>query len=339
MSTGSKRLRGEIVQWGARAFERRLVSGWGGNISCRLGKERYLITRQHAALGFLKNEDIVEIDTQGRSKNPGEHPSSETKLHLAVYGATDAGAIVHVHPPAVIAYSMGGQPFVPGSFEEKYTVGEVPVIPQDTPTVTEPACVVEALKLHPVVILQRHGTVAYGKDLMEAFLVTDLLEEAVQCHFWRRDVKDVPPGETARAVRPRADGGGCALFSREHIEAMRKVVNDDDVFQSLGRDKHLTTSLTMALEDEGLQWTFHFNEGTIASTDGERGEFVISGSREWWEAVFQKNFDPFLATQQGKLKLVHGEIWRLAQWFKPFQRGFELWQAIPTKQASSPVRG
>ena len=194
----------------------------------------------------------------------------------------------------------------------------------------------EELKLHPIVILERHGTVAYGQDLMEAFLLTDLLEEAVQCHFWARDSKKNPREETARTVLPRADGGGHALFSREHIEEMVKVVNDDGAFQSLGRDKHLTTSLTMALEDEALQWTFHFNEGTIASFDGERGEFVISGSREWWEAVFQKNFDPFLATQQGKLKLVHGEIWRLAQWFKPFQRGFELWQAIPTKQASSP---
>ena len=53
---------------------------------------------------------------------------------------------------------------MPVSFEEKYTIGEVPIIPQDTPTVTQPEKVVEELKYHPVVIIKGHGTVAIGKD-------------------------------------------------------------------------------------------------------------------------------------------------------------------------------
>ena len=112
-------------------------------------------------------------------------PLSETPLHLAVYKGTEAQAIVHVHPPMVLAFSLTHESFVPVSFEEKYTIGEVAIIPQDTPTVTKPQQVVEELKYHPVVIIKGHGTVAIGKNLQEAFLLTDLLEEAVHCQFFQ----------------------------------------------------------------------------------------------------------------------------------------------------------
>jgi len=331
MADVSKGSRAAIVRWGLKVFERHLVSGWGGNISSRFGKDRYLITRQHAALGFLSTKDIVEIDAKGRALNRTQHPSSETAMHLAIYAATDAQAIVHVHPPGVIGYCQERASFVPLSFEEKYTLGEVPVVPQDTPTVTEPARVVAELRLHPVVILQGHGTVAYGKSLQDAFLMTDLLEEAVHCQIWSQSKTTTRKQAPAKPLRKK-QAATLPLFSRDHVSAMMDKVNEDATFRKEGREKHLTTSLTMSVEDESLEWTFHFDQGKIVKLDDQRpGEFVIRGKKEWWAAVFQKSFDPFLATQQGKLQLVHGEIWQLSQWFKPFQRGFELWQAIPTK--------
>jgi ribulose-5-phosphate 4-epimerase/fuculose-1-phosphate aldolase len=38
----------EIIKWGKLLFDRRLISGWGGNLSCRDGKAQFLITAQHA---------------------------------------------------------------------------------------------------------------------------------------------------------------------------------------------------------------------------------------------------------------------------------------------------
>jgi len=262
--------------------------------------------------------------------NPTQHPSSETPMHLAIYAATDAKAILHVHPPAVIAHCQGRYSFVPLSFEEKYTLGEVPVVPQDTPTVTKPERVVEEIRLHPVVILQGHGTVAFGQDLQEAFLLTDLLEEAVHSQLWSQAPAAERKQAPSKPARKRK-GATFSLFSREHISAMVDKVNNDAIFQREGKEKQLTTSLTMSVQDESLEWTLYFDKGKIVRMDDHRaGEFIIRGKKEWWQAVFQKGYDPFVATQQGKLKLVHGEIWRLSQWFKPFQRGFELWQGIPT---------
>jgi len=330
-----RRIEREIIHFGKLLFERRLISGWGGNISCRLAKDRFLITGQHTSLAFLSPKDLVEIDRQGKPIKKKQQPSSETPLHLAAYNGTEAKAVIHVHPPMVLAFSLTHQSFVPLSFEEKYTVGEVPILPQETPTVTETERVVKELRLRPIVILQGHGTVAVGKNLREAFLLTDLLEEAVHCQFFKHET-GVRAESGQSSVTPKGESPAQkerhALFSREHLTALIESANSDPEFQSQASQSDLTTTLTLHLEETDTPWTVHFEGGKITKLEaGAEGEFVISGKREWWEAVFQRRIDPFLATQQGKLKLERGELWKLSQWFKPFQRAFTLWQNIPIK--------
>ena len=322
----------EIIRWGKLLFDRRLISGWGGNLSCRVGKNNYLITGQHAPLGFLTTKNLVKIDTDGKPLKPNQKASSETPMHMAVYGGTDAQAIVHVHPPMVLAFSLTHESFVPVSFEEKYTIGEVPIIPQDTPTVTKPEKVVEALKYNPVVIVKGHGTVAIGKSFQEAFLLTDLLEEAVHCQFFKdgvsakRDAAVVAIKKESTA----ANGARHALFSREHMDALVDSANGDHDFRKFGGDTALTTSLTLHLEERDVAWTVKFHAGEIIELSQQSdGEFLISGKAEWWNAVFSNKIDAFLATQQGKLKLKRGELAELSRWYKPFQRAFALWQTIP----------
>jgi L-fuculose-phosphate aldolase len=330
-----KTLEHHMIYWGRLLFERRLISGWGGNISCRTGKDHFLITGQHASLGFLSPKDLVRIDRKGKPLRKSQQASSETRLHLAVYGGTDAKVVIHAHPPRVLAFSLSHHSFTPLSFEEKYTIGEVPIIPQDTPTVTDTDGVVEELRLRPIVILQGHGTVAIGQDLKEAFLLTDLLEEAVHCQCCKDQTgtkSSDPKLHTAqtRNKSGRPKSAGHLLFSCEHMDAMIQSANNDPQFQSQAIEAGLTTTLTLRMEDDETYWTVCFDKGKISRWGPEKnGEFMISGKRVWWEAVFQKHFDPFLATQQGKLKLERGDLWKLSQWFKPFQRAFALWQAIP----------
>jgi L-fuculose-phosphate aldolase len=331
------RLEREIIRWGKLLFERRLISGWGGNLSCRNGKNQFLITGQHAPLGFLRSKDLVPIGWQGKPIKKNQRPSSETPMHLAIYRGTDARTIVHAHPPMVLAFSLTHDNFVPVSFEEKYTIGEVPIISYETPTVTKPEKLVEELKYHPIVILKSHGTVAIGKDFQEAYLLTDLLEEAVHCQFVTRRLangnKSAPAaGEPKRdgKAASTANGGRYALFSREHMDALVKSANEDSLFRRFGSEASLTTSLTLHMEENDTSWTVNFVFGEIAGLQQTTGgEFLISGKREWWAAVFNNRMDPFHATQQGKLKLQRGELARLAQWYKPFQRAFSLWQSIP----------
>jgi L-fuculose-phosphate aldolase len=328
-----KAIEREIVRWGKLLFERKLIGGWGGNISCRIGKDRLLITGQHAPLGFLTPADLVEIDLHGRAVKTRRQPSSETPMHVAIYRGTEALAIVHAHPPAVLSFSLSHETFVPVSFEEKYTLGEVSIVSQETPTVTDPTEVVEELRLRPVVILRGHGTVAIGKDLQEAFLLSDLLEDAVQCRAITDATLGPPepqPRKKPKAVKLAKKTPRYPLFSRAHMEALIESANSDLTYRQQGKAENLTTTLTLRLEEAANPWTVHFDAGRITQLDAaDSGEFSISGKQEWWEAVFRGRLDPFLATQQGKLKLERGEMWKLSKWFKPFQRAFALWQTIP----------
>lgn len=325
----------EITEWGRRLFERRLITGWGGNLSCRVGKTRIMITGQHAPLGYLHSRDLVRIDSGGKPIDKRQRPSSETPMHLAIYAGTDAAAIVHVHPPMVVAFSLSHESFVPLSFEEKYTIGKVPIIPQDTPTVTRPEKVVEELKYHPVVIIKGHGTVAIGQNFQEAFLFTDLLEEAVHCQFFKERTGESPAqeqAEGAQAAGAARRAKSYALFSREHMQALVDEANQDSQFRRDGAETALTTSLTLLLEETRQAWTVEFCDGAIVNlAEKEGGEFVIGGKAEWWNAVFSNRLDAFLATQQGKLKLQRGELAQLSRWYKPFQRAFALWQTIPVR--------
>ena len=332
------KLDNEIIRWGKLLFERRLISGWGGNLSCRLGKKEFLITGQHAPLGFLTPKDLVHINAEGKALRKNQRASSETPMHLAVYAGTDAQAIIHVHPPMVLAFSLTHDSFVPVSFEEKYTIGEVPIIAQDTPTVTKPVKVVDELKYHPVVIIKGHGTVAIGKTFQDAFLLTDLLEEAVHCQFFKERVGAATAASNGADSKqrpntaPQQAGERFALFSRDHMQALVDSANQDSQFRSHGAETGLTTSLTLSLEESDNAWTVKFLDGAIAELQhGDGGEFMISGKAEWWKAVFSNRIDAFLATQQGKLKLKRGELAQLSRWYKPFQRAFAIWQTIPVQ--------
>jgi L-fuculose-phosphate aldolase len=333
------KLEREMIYWGKLLFERRLISGWGGNLSCRLGKDRFLITGQHAPLGFLAPKDLVRINQDGRALTKDHKASSETPMHMAVYAGTDAQAIVHVHPPMVLAFSLTHESFSPVSFEEKYTIGEVPIIPQDTPTVTRPEKVVEELKYHPVVIIKGHGTVAIGKSFQEAFLFTDLLEEAVHCQFMKEGIgadrsatASASQSKNGQAPAQAVRGRSYPLFSKEHMTALVDSANGDADFRKYGGETELSTSLTLHLEESNASWTVNFFNGEITDLNqNDAGEFMISGKAEWWNAVFRNRIDAFLATQQGKLKLERGELAQLSRWYKPFQRAFAIWQTIPVQ--------
>lgn len=324
----------DMIRWGKLLFERRLISGWGGNLSCRVGTKDFLITGQHAPLGFLQPKDLVRINRQGRPTKKGRHASTETPLHLAVYNGTDARVVIHAHPPLVIAFSLTHESFLPLSFEEKYTLGEVPVIAQDTPTVTKPEAVVEELRYRPVVILKGHGTVAIGVNFEQAFLLTDLLEEAVRCQFFKAGTTATVEPELERPQRKgvpaRACGKSHVLFSRGHLAALIESANADAEFRKYGSESGLSTSLTLQMAESPTSWTVKFVGGEITELgEGAGGEFMISGKKEWWQAVFTNRIDPFFATQQGKLELRRGELAKLSRWYKPFQRAFSIWQTIP----------
>jgi len=59
----------------------------------------------------------------------------------------------------------------------------------------------EQIKEHDVVLWEKHGTVAVGKDIMDAFDQTDVLCKAANIYMCARSMGFEPDGMTPEAMR------------------------------------------------------------------------------------------------------------------------------------------
>jgi L-fuculose-phosphate aldolase len=172
--------RAQLVSYSARLLDDGLAVGSAGNISVRAGKI-VAITPSGVSYSEMRPDDICLITLGGTQLDAGdgarETPSSETPMHLAIYAATSAAAVVHTHSPEVIALSAT-RPELPAIH---YAItglgGPVRVAPYVRfGSAGLAAAAVEALDGRSAVILRNHGAVTYGRDLAQAYDRALLLE-------------------------------------------------------------------------------------------------------------------------------------------------------------------
>jgi 3-dehydro-4-phosphotetronate decarboxylase len=83
---------------GIYMLENDLAWGNAGNLSARLGPDRYLITASGTRLGELKDDEFVECSLDGAHYGNCK-PSKETPMHRAIYEQRpEIGAILHASP-------------------------------------------------------------------------------------------------------------------------------------------------------------------------------------------------------------------------------------------------
>jgi len=155
-----------------------LVQRTSGNVSARAGAT-IAVTPTGAELASIRGEDIVLVDEAGAViEGPGE-PTSEIGLHLGIYDAYGAGAVVHTHAPAATAVSCVVDELPAIHYEMLLLGGPVRVAPYATFGTAElAASAVAALEGRAAALLANHGTVAFGTDLSSALRATELLEWA-----------------------------------------------------------------------------------------------------------------------------------------------------------------
>ena len=168
--------RAQLVSYSARLLDDGLAVGSAGNISVRAG-DVVAITPSGIGYRDLRPEDICLVAMDGTELDTSETPSSETPMHLAIYAATGAAAVVHTHSPEVIALSAT-RPELPAIH---YAItglgGPVRVAPYVRfGSASLAAAAVEALEGRSAVILRNHGAVTYGRDLAQAYDRALLLE-------------------------------------------------------------------------------------------------------------------------------------------------------------------
>lgn len=162
----------EIREACAHLHARGLLAAADGNVSIRLPDDTVLITPAGANKARLTEGALARIALDGGIL--AGRPSTERAMHLAVYRASaDALVVIHAHPPTAIAWTLArpGLAELPTDAlpELLLAAGRVPIVPYARPGTEEMGSVLlPFLPAHRLLLLSRHGALAWGESMEEA---------------------------------------------------------------------------------------------------------------------------------------------------------------------------
>lgn len=207
-------MRTKLVNACHRLWQRNMLASADGNLSVRLDDGRILITPSGVSKAFIEPDQMALLTVEGEILSGS--PSSERLMHLTIYNQVPtARAVVHAHPPHAIAWSVaepelqelparclselilaaGSIPFVPYARPGSKAMGEVlkPFLPD-----------------RRLMILSRHGGLAWGESLDEAVGGMERLEHTAQILWLAKSIgplSELPSREVEALYRMRKSIG------------------------------------------------------------------------------------------------------------------------------------
>ena len=187
-----------------------LVTGTAGNVSARDG-DLVAVTPSGLDYAALMPGLVGVHRLDGSPVEAPLQPTSELPLHLRVYVATGAGAIVHTHSPAATAVSALVDEVPAIHYYVALFGGPVAVAPYATYGTDKLAAnVVSALNGRTGCLMANHGAVTIGPDLDTAYTRATYLEWL--CDVYLRAASAgtprlLPPDEIGRVVHKIAGYG------------------------------------------------------------------------------------------------------------------------------------
>jgi 3,4-dihydroxyphthalate decarboxylase len=191
-----------------------LVDGILGHVSARVDDEHMLIRcrgpEEHGLL-FSTADDVrlVDFDGRGDELTDGYQVANELPIHGETMRARpEVGAVVHAHPPAVLACGIAGLSLRPvfGSFNipaMRMALDGVPVYPRSV-LIRRPELAKEMLAAmgdRPVCLLRGHGITVTGANVRQAVVralnLNALATVTLTVAMTGREVDDIPDEDIA----------------------------------------------------------------------------------------------------------------------------------------------
>jgi len=197
-------LRELFCEIGRRMYENGFLAATDGNLSAKLSDKKLMFTPGKSALGHMEPEDLVITDFDGEMLKGEGKVTSEYRLHLTCYEERDdINAVVHAHPPYVLALTIAGvslaRPVLP---EVVFNLGSIPTAPYATPSSPQgPEVIRELVRVHDAMAIDRHGSVTVGETLEDAYLKLEKVEHAAQITHLARQlgvIKVLPKKEVEK---------------------------------------------------------------------------------------------------------------------------------------------
>ncbi len=177
-----------IIAAGRRLDARGYIAATDGNITARVSDRYVWATPSGVCKGELTEQMLVKLDLDGHIVSGGK-PSSEIRLHLAVYRKSpEILGVVHAHPPVSSAFASAGIALDTALLQESVVlVGVIPVAPYAIPgsgMVAE--AVAPFVGTYNGALLEHHGAVCWGRSVQEALYRMERAEHTATVEMYTR---------------------------------------------------------------------------------------------------------------------------------------------------------
>ena len=172
------RLKQQLVDC-IRMLEQSDIIDYNGHASVRAGDGRMYINIGSCQRSMLTVADICTIDMDGNVLEGNGKPPLEFHLHAGIYRARpDVKAVVHAHPKWSTFLTMVGRGYQP-VYAQGSLVYPMPVLDSPNSINNKPMAdrLAATLGERPAALMKSHGAVVVGKNIVEAFVLANYLEE------------------------------------------------------------------------------------------------------------------------------------------------------------------
>ncbi len=175
--------RREVARFMRRLYRQGLTTTSGGNISLKVSDDIIIITPSATDKGRMRWKDVGIMSVLGENLTPDLKPSIEFALHLNIYKKnTEVAAVVHAHPVFASSFTaMNCKINTSLTAEATAICGEPRLVPYALMGSEELADKVSQHAIESdVLLLENHGILTTGANLLQAFDKLEVLENAAK---------------------------------------------------------------------------------------------------------------------------------------------------------------
>jgi L-ribulose-5-phosphate 4-epimerase len=180
-------LRKDVLEGAKAIFSKGLVEAGEGNVSIRNGRnEELFITPSFNQYRTLTKDEIVLIDFDGTPLSTGKLPSTEVKMHIAIYESRPkVKSVIHTHSTYATMLSIVRKS-IPIIMEEMYIFlgGSIDISKFGEAHTGEIGQVaLNALGMKNAALLANHGVIVCGKSIDHAVKFAELVEKLAKIYW------------------------------------------------------------------------------------------------------------------------------------------------------------
>ena len=178
-----KKERKEVASFMRRLYKQGLTTTSGGNISLRISDDIILITPSATDKGRMRWKEVGIMNILGENLTPELKPSIEYEMHLSIYKKMkDVTAIVHAHPVFASSFTAMKHKINTNLTAEACAIlGNPLFVPYALMGSVELASLAaESIQKSDILLLENHGILTTGTNLLQAFDKIEVLENAAK---------------------------------------------------------------------------------------------------------------------------------------------------------------